>query len=45
MVDEKNKDAQWVKDVVDAYQSDEFLTWLEENNSSKYNELWSIPEY
>lgn len=45
VVDEKNKDAQWVKDVVDAYQSDEFLTWLEENNSSKYNELWSIPEY
>lgn len=45
VVDEKNKDAQWVKDVVDAYQSDEFLTWLEEHNSSEYNELWSIPKY
>lgn len=45
VVDEKNKDAQWVKDVVDAYQSEEFLTWLRENNGPKYSELWSIPEY
>ena len=45
VVDEKNKDAQWAKDVVEAYQSEEFLTWLKENNGPKYNELWSIPEY
>lgn len=45
VVDEKNKDAQWAKDIVDAYKSEEFLTWLEENNGPKYNELWSIPEY
>lgn len=45
VVDEKNKDTQWVKDVVAAYQSEEFLTWIKENNGPKYNELWSIPEY
>ncbi|MDE6221016.1 MAG: metal ABC transporter substrate-binding protein [Lachnospiraceae bacterium] len=45
VVDEKNKDAQWVKDIVEAYQSEEFLTWLRENNGPKYSELWSIPEY
>lgn len=45
VVDESNKDAQWAKDIVDAYQSEEFLTWLRENNGPKYNELWSIPEY
>lgn len=41
----EDQDSQWVKDVVAAYQSEEFLTWLKENNSSKYNNLWSIPEY
>lgn len=45
VVDEKNKDAQWAKDVVEAYQSEEFLTWIKENNGPRYNELWSIPEY
>lgn len=45
VVDEKNKNTQWVKDVVAAYQSEEFLTWIKENNGPKYNELWSIPEY
>lgn len=45
VVDGKNKDAQWAKDVVAAYQSEEFLTWLEENNEPKYNGLWSIPKY
>lgn len=41
----EDANSQWAKDIVAAYQSDEFLTWLKENNSSKYNDLWSIPEY
>lgn len=45
VVNAENKDAQWAKDIVAAYQSEEFLTWLKENNGPKYNELWSIPEY
>lgn len=45
VVNADNKDAQWAKDIVDAYQSEEFLTWIQENNGPKYNELWSIPEY
>ena len=45
VVNESNKDAQWAKDIVAAYQSEEFLTWIKENNGPKYNELWSIPEY
>lgn len=45
VVNENNKDTQWAKDIVEAYQSEEFLTWLEENNGAKYNELWSIPDY
>ena len=45
VVNADNKDAQWAKDIVDAYQLEEFLTWIQENNGPKYNELWSIPEY
>ena len=45
VVNENNKDTQWAKDIVAAYQSEEFLTWIKENNGPKYNELWSIPEY
>lgn len=45
VVNENNKDTQWAKDIVEAYQSEEFLTWIHENNGPKYNELWSIPEY
>lgn len=45
VVEEKNKDAQWAKDIVEAYQSEEFLSWLRENNEPKYRKLWSIPEY
>ena len=45
VVNENNKDAQWAKDIVEAYQSEEFLTWIKENNGPKYSELWSIPEY
>ena len=45
VVNADNKDTQWAKDIVEAYQSEEFLTWIKENNGPKYNELWSIPEY
>lgn len=45
VVNEDNKDTQWAKDIVDAYQSEEFLKWIKENNGPKYNGLWSIPEY
>ncbi|MCH5273103.1 MAG: metal ABC transporter substrate-binding protein [Lachnospiraceae bacterium] len=45
VVKEENKNTQWAKDVVAAYQSEEFLSWLKENNVPKYNNLWSIPEY
>lgn len=45
VVNEKNKDTQWAKDIVDAYQSEEFLNWIKENNGPKYNDLWSIPDY
>lgn len=45
VVNENNKDAKWAQDIVAAYQSEEFLSWIKENNGPKYNELWSIPEY
>lgn len=45
VVNEKNKDAKWAQDIVAAYQSEEFLNWLKENNGPVYNNLWSIPEY
>ncbi len=45
VVKQADKDTQWAKDVVAAYQSEEFLSWLKENNTDKYNDLWSIPEY
>lgn len=45
VVTQDNKDTQWAKDIVAAYQSEEFLSWIKENNGPKYNELWSIPEY
>lgn len=41
----EDQDSQWAKDITAAYQSEEFLNWLKENNSPKYNDLWSIPEY
>ena len=40
-VDEKNKDAQWVEDIVEAYKSDEFKKYMQENNKDDY---WHIPE-
>lgn len=40
VVKEENKDAAWAQAIVDAYHSDEFKTYLEENNDG----LWWIPE-
>lgn len=40
VVEEKNKDAQWAKDIVAAYHSDEFKKYMKENN----NGLWFVPE-
>lgn len=40
VVKEANKDAEWAKAIVDAYHSDAFKTYLEENNDG----LWWIPE-
>lgn len=45
VVNADNRETQWAKDIVEAYQSEEFLTWIKENNGPKYNELWSVPEY
>ncbi|TCS81835.1 MetQ/NlpA family ABC transporter substrate-binding protein [Pectinatus cerevisiiphilus] len=40
VVNEKNKDAQWAKDIVAAYHSDEFKDYISKNN----NGLWFVPE-
>lgn len=40
VVKEKNKDAAWAKAIVDAYHSDAFKKYLEENN----NGLWWVPK-
>lgn len=40
VVKEANKDADWAKAIVDAYHSDEFKAYLEENNDG----LWWVPE-
>ena len=45
VVKAENQNTQWAKDVVAAYQSEEFLNWIAENNGPKYNYLWSIPKY
>jgi len=39
VVAEKNKDAQWAKDIAAAYKSDEFQKYMKENNKG----LWSDP--
>ena len=39
VVKEENKDAEWAKAIVNAYHSDEFKKYLDENN----NGLWYIP--
>lgn len=41
VVDEKNKDTKWAKDIKAAYESDAFKAYLEENNKDGY---WFIPE-
>lgn len=45
VVKDADKDTQWAKDIVAAYQSKEFTDWLKANNESEYRNLWSIPEY
>lgn len=40
VVQDKNKDAQWAKDIAAAYHSDEFKQYLKEHN----NGLWFVPE-
>lgn len=45
VVKDADKDTQWAKDIVAAYQSKEFTDWLIANNESEYRNLWSIPEY
>ena len=40
VVQEKDKDSQWVKDIADAYHSEEFKEYLKKNN----NGLWYVPE-
>ncbi|GAA4480752.1 MetQ/NlpA family ABC transporter substrate-binding protein [Enteractinococcus fodinae] len=40
VVKEENQDADWAEAVVNAYHSDEFKTYMEENNDG----LWWIPE-
>lgn len=45
VVKDSDKDTQWAKDLVEAYQSAEFTDWLKANNESEYRNLWSIPEY
>lgn len=41
VVDGKNKDASWVKDINDAYKSDEFKSYMDKNNK---NGFWFIPK-
>mgnify|MGYP005884983671 FL=1 len=45
VVKDADKDTQWAKDIVEAYQSKEFTDWLKANNESEYRNLWSIPKY
>ncbi|WP_250234672.1 MetQ/NlpA family ABC transporter substrate-binding protein [Bifidobacterium longum] len=40
-VKERNKEKTWVKDVVEAYSSQAFLDFLDENNAKNY---WFVPE-
>ena len=41
VVDEKNKDSKWAKDVIAAYKSQEFKAYMAEHNKNNY---WFIPE-
>ena len=41
VVNEEDKDTEWAKAIVDAYKSDEFKEYMEENNKDNF---WFIPE-
>lgn len=41
VVNEEDKDTEWAKAIVDAYKSDEFKAYMEENNKDNF---WFIPE-
>jgi D-methionine transport system substrate-binding protein len=41
VVDEKNKDTKWAKDIAEAYKSKEFKDYMAEHNKNNY---WFIPE-
>lgn len=41
VVDGKNKDSKWAKDINDAYKSDEFKAYMEKNNKDGF---WFIPK-
>ena len=41
VVDKKNVDSKWAKDIVAAYKSDEFKKYMKENNKDNY---WFIPD-
>ena len=39
VVEDKNKDTQWAKDLAAAYNSDEFKQYMKEHNDG----LWYVP--
>lgn len=41
IVDKKNADSKWAKDIVAAYKSEEFKKYMDENNKDNY---WFIPD-
>lgn len=41
VVDDKNKESKWAKDVIAAYKSQEFKDYMDEHNKNNY---WFIPE-
>lgn len=41
VVDEKNKDSNWAKAIKEAYQSNDFKSYMDEHNTDDY---WFIPE-
>lgn len=41
VVDEKNKDSKWAKDIVAAYKSQEFKDYMTEHNKDNY---WFVPD-
>lgn len=41
VVNEEDKDTEWAKAIVDAYKSDEFKAYMEENNTDNF---WYIPD-